>query len=132
MAERRPRQAQKKESQGENPSWEVSMGNVRALFENWPVLKLDGFAALEEKTDISRSWYMRLSGALVRERLITEIKEPKEGNRVPKKLSAESLYRVALLAQALKDQGLLFIESPQRTYAIDEFVQVMEAEQSLC
>lgn len=112
--------------------WEISLGNVAGLFEEWPVPKNQAFEALQERTDIAISWYMRLSATLVDQEVIKEIREPKIGTKIPKKLDAKGLLRVALMAQALKDQGLLFIESPQRTHAIKEIIEVMRVEPNLC
>ncbi len=115
-----------------NSDWELSIENVRALFAEWPVLKNEAFGALEGKTDIARSWYMGLSARLISEGVITEQRGQKDGTRVPKQLEPDALFKIALLAQALKDIGLLYIASPKRTYAIQEFAEVMRDEQNLC
>lgn len=126
MKERR-----RQENHNGNPDWELSIENVRALFPG-PVVKSEAFGVLEEKTDIARSWYMGLSSRLISAGVITEQRGQKKGARVPKQLDSDALFKIALLAQALKDLGLLYIASPQRTYAIQEFAEVMRVEQNLC
>jgi len=126
LSERRP------QGHDGNSGWVVSVENVRDLFPQWPVIKSDAFAALEERTNISRSWYMGLSTRLISEGVITEQRGQKDGTRVPKQLDPDALFKIALLAQALKDIGLLYIASPKRTYAIQEFAETMRDEQNLC
>jgi len=125
-------QRQHQENHDGNPKWEISLINVTSLFEEWPAPKDEAFKALQERIDIAKSWFMHLSATLIKEGVIQEVRDPKVGSKIPRKLDAKSLYKVALLAQALRDQGLLFIKSPQRTYAVKEFIEVMRAEPDLC
>ena len=75
-----------------NSDWELSIENVRALFQEWPVVKNKAFGILEEKTDIARSWYMGLSARLISEGVITEQRGQKDGTRVPKQLDSDALF----------------------------------------
>ena len=121
------------ESQDGVSKWDVSMENVTALFDAWPVVKKGAHEELARHTGINQSWYIALSGRLSSEGLIDNTQGVTVRNKVQKAYTARSLYLLGFLAQSLRDQGLLLIKCPQRDEVICETIAVMRAEgDNLC